>query len=144
MFLKPDKVRWEYEKPHQSILVISGDDGQKWTETTRRVEKFKLSEDRGLDAVVRQLFTWFKGEFTKLKDDYDVEIVQRSPTTLRMKPKKDIVKKYIACIEVKFTEKDEAIASVKITEPGEDYTLYSFSDTRLDAGVKDEEFEIRK
>lgn len=144
VFLKPDKVRWEYEKPHQSILVISGDDGQKWTETTRRVEKFKLSDDRGLDAVVRQLFTWFKGEFTKLKDDYDVEIAQRSPTMLRMKPRKEIVKKYIASIEVKFTEKDEAIASVKITEPGEDYTLYSFSDTKLDAGVKDEEFEIKK
>lgn len=144
VFQKPSKVRWEYAKPHQSILVIDGDDGQKWTETTRRVEKFKLADDRGLDAVVKQLFTWFKGEFTKLKDDYDVEITARSPTKLKMKPKKEVVKKYIASIEVKFAEKDESIASVQITEPGDDFTLYTFSDTKLDGGVKDEEFEIKK
>lgn len=144
VFRKPNNVRWEYEKPHNSILVIAGDDGQKWTETTRKVEKFKLSDDRGLDAVVKQLFTWFKGEFTKLGDDYDVEIAERSPTKLKMTPKKDIVKKFIARIEVKFTEKDAAIASVKITEPGDDFVLYTFSDTKLDSGVKDEEFEIKK
>lgn len=144
VFRKPNNVRWEYEKPHQSILVISSDGGQKWTETTKKVEKFKLSDDRGLDAVVKQLFTWFKGEFTKLGDDYDVEIAERSPTKLKMTPKKDIVKKFIAGIEVEFTEKDAAIASVKITEPGDDYVLYTFSDTKLDSGVKDEEFEIKK
>ncbi|CAG0982366.1 hypothetical protein PLCT2_01984 [Planctomycetaceae bacterium] len=144
VFRKPNNVRWEYEKPHQSILVIAGDDGQKWTETTKKVEKFKLSDDRGLDAVVKQLFTWFKGEFTKLGDDYDVEIAERSPTKLKMTPKKDVVKKFIASIEVKFTEKDAAIASVKITEPGDDYVLYTFSETKLDSGVKDEEFEIKK
>ena len=144
VFRKPNNVRWEYEKPHQSILVIAGDDGQKWTETTRKVEKFKLSDDRGLDAVVKQLFTWFKGEFTKLGDDYEVEIAERSPTKLKMTPKKEIVKKFIASIEVKFGEKDESIATVKITEPGDDYVLYTFSDTKLDSGVKDEEFEIKK
>lgn len=143
VFKKPDHVRWEYTSPHKSVLVIRGDEGEKWTETTRRVESFQLSEDRGLDAVVAQLFTWFKGEFTKLKDDYEVEILERSPTKLKMTPKSEAVKKFIACIEVAFAEKDEAIASVKIIEPGDDYTLYSFQDTRLDKGVEDDEFEVK-
>ena len=94
--------------------------------------------------MVKQLFTWFKGEFTKLGDDYEVEIAERSPTKLKMTPKKEIVKKFIASIEVKFGEKDESIETVKITEPGDDYVLYTFSDTKLDSGVKDEEFEIKK
>jgi outer membrane lipoprotein carrier protein len=150
VFKKPDHVRWEYEKPHKSILVVTGDTGKKWSESTKRTEAFKLGDDRGLDAVVKQLFTWFKGEFTKLKDDYDVEITARGPATLRMTPKKELVKKFIASIEVKFTEGEKEIASVKISEPlveGDEaaaYTLYAFKDTKLDSDVKDSEFEIAK
>ena len=52
VFKKPDHVRWEYTKPHKSILVVTGDSGKKWSESTNRVENFKLGDDRGLDAVV--------------------------------------------------------------------------------------------
>ena len=150
VFKKSDHVRWEYEKPHKSILVVTGDTGKKWSESTGRVEDFKLGDDRGLDAVVKQLFTWFKGEFTKLKDDYDVEIAERDPVKLKMTPKKDIVKKFIATIEVKFTKGEDQIESVKIVEPKDEedldaaYTLYEFKDTKLDSDVKDSEFEIKK
>lgn len=149
VFKKPDHVRWEYEKPHKSILVVTGDTGKKWSESTGRTENFKLGDDRGLDAVVKQLFTWFKGEFTKLKDDYDVEIASRKPVTLKMTPKNKTVKQFIASIEVKFTEGEDQIDSVKIIEPaaeGDDpaYTLYKFKDTKLDSDVKDSEFEIKK
>lgn len=150
VFKKPDHVRWEYEKPHKSILVVTGDSGKKWSESTGRTENFKLGDDRGLDAVVKQLFTWFKGEFTKLKDDYDVEIAERDPVKLKMTPKKDIVKKFIATIEVKFTKGEDQIESVKIIEPKDEedldaaYTLYEFKDTKLDSDVKDSEFEIKK
>jgi outer membrane lipoprotein-sorting protein len=150
VFKKPDHVRWEYEKPHKSILVITGESGKKWSESTGRTESFKLGDDRGLDAVVKQLFTWFKGEFTKLKDDYDVEVTARNPATLKMTPKKELVKKFIAGIEVKFTDAEKEIKSVRISEPlqaGDEepaYALYEFTDTRLDSDVKDEEFEIKK
>lgn len=149
VFKKPDHVRWEYAEPHKSILVVTGETGKKWSESTGRVESFKLGDDRGLDAVVKQLFTWFKGEFTKLKDDYKVEIKSRDPVTLKMTPKKEVVKKFIATIEVKFSSDEEEIKSVKIIEPADegddaDYTLYQFKDTKLDSDVKDEEFEIDK
>jgi outer membrane lipoprotein-sorting protein len=148
VFKKPDHVRWEYTKPHKSILVVTGDSGKKWSESTGRVENFKLGDDRGLDAVVKQLFTWFKGEFTKLKDDYEVEIKSREPVTLKMTPKKELVKKFIAAIEVTFTKGEEEIKSVKIIEPAQgddpDYTLYTFKDTKLDSDVKDDEFKINK
>jgi len=149
IFKKPDHVRWEYAKPHKSILVVTGETGKKWSESTGRVENFKLGDDRGLDAVVKQLFTWFKGEFTKLKDDYRVEIKSREPVTLTMTPKKDVVKKFIASIEVTFTKGEDEIKSVKIIEPADngdeaDYTLYQFKDTKLDSNVKDDEFKINK
>ena len=150
IFKKPDHVRWEYTKPHKSILVVTGDNGKKWSESTNRVENFKLGDDRGLDAVVKQLFTWFKGEFTKLKDDYTVTIEARDPVKLKMVPKKEIVKKFIASIEVKFGKKEAEIASVKIVEPlaeGDEeagYTLYEFKDTKLDSDVEDSEFKITK
>lgn len=150
VFKKPDHVRWEYAKPHKSILVVTGDSGKKWSESTNKIENIKLSEDRGLDAVVKQLFTWFKGEFTKLKNDYDVSIKSREPVTLEMKPRNETVKKFIASIEVKFAKGEGAITSVKLLEPlakGDEepgYTLYEFKDTKLDTDVKSEEFEIKK
>lgn len=149
-FKKPDHVRWEYQKPHESILVVTGDTGKKWSKATGRTENVKLADDRGLDAVVKQLFTWFKGEFTKLKDDYEVEILARKPSKLKMTPKKEAVKKFIAAIEVQFGANDDQITSVKILEPlqpgdeAQGYTLYTFKDTRLDKGVADAEFEIAK
>lgn len=150
VFKKPDHVRWEYEKPSKSILVVAGDGGQKWSAATGRTEKFKLSEDRGMDAVVKQLFTWFKGEFTKLKDDYEVSVSSREPLKLTMKPKSEVLRKFINRIEVTFTKDDAEIDSVKLVEPLqpgdelEGYTLYVFKDTALDKGVKESEFEIGK
>lgn len=150
VFKKPDHVRWEYSEPHESILVVTGESGKKWSESTNRVEDFELGDDRGLDAVVKQLFTWFKGEFTKLTKDYEVTVQKREPATLKMEPKKEIVKKFIAAIEVKFTKGEEEIESVKIVEPLQKgdteaaYTLYEFKDTELDSGVKDGEFKIDK
>ncbi|MCC6575542.1 MAG: outer membrane lipoprotein carrier protein LolA [Planctomycetes bacterium] len=144
VFKKPDHVRWEYTKPHESILVIAGDDGQKWNETTKKVEKFKLSDERGLDAVVKQLFTWFKGEFTKMTESYTVTLEGNKPTKLKMAPKNDTVKKFISSIEVTMSSDEKYIDSVKIVEPGDDYTLYTFSEAKLDGEVKDEEFEIKK
>lgn len=148
-FKKPDHVRWEYTTPHKSILVVTGETGRKWSESTKRVENFKLGDDRGLDAVVKQLFTWFKGEFTKLKADYEVSIESREPVKLKMTPKNEVVKKFIAAIEVEFTKGEGEISSVKIieplqkgdTEPG--YTLYAFKDTELDTDIKDDEFKLK-
>ncbi len=148
VFKRPDQVRWEYSKPHKSILVVSGNSGRKWSESTRKVEAFKLADDRGLDAVVKQLFTWFKGEFTKLKNDYEVERKAGDSLTLVMKPKNESVQKYIATIEVTFTEDGKQIAGVKLTEPQQKgdkqpgYTQYEFKDTELDSDVGDAEFEI--
>jgi outer membrane lipoprotein-sorting protein len=149
VFKKPDQVRWEYTAPHKSILVVQGERGRKWSESTRRVEAFRLADDRGLDAVVTQLFTWFKGEFTKLKDSYEVEIKSREPLVLSMTPKSEALQRFIAAIEVSFSQGQDYITSVKLIEPERSddeqagYTLYAFTDTRLDAGVKDAEFEIR-
>lgn len=150
VFKKPDHVRWEYTSPNKSILVVTGDSGRKWSEGTNRTESFELGDDRGLDAVVKQLFTWFRGKFTGMTDDYEVEVIERSPAALKMTPKKEAVKKHIAAIEVRFNESEEEIESVKIIEPkgeGDDkaaYTLYEFKETKLDSGVKDEEFKINK
>ena len=150
VFKKPDKVRWEYQKPHESILVVTGETGKKWSRATDRTESVKLADDRGLDAVVKQLFTWFKGEFTKLKDDYEVEIASRKPVRLKMTPRKDAVKKFIATIEVQFAEGEDVITSVKLIEPMQTgdvqagYTHYTFKDTSLDKDVADSEFEIAK
>jgi hypothetical protein len=103
-----------------------------------------------MDAVVKQLFTWFKGEFTKLKDDYEVSVTSREPLKLTMKPKSEVLRKFINRIEVTFTKDDAEIDSVKLVEPLqpgdelEGYTLYVFKDTALDKGVKESEFEIGK
>jgi len=149
VFKKPDHVRWEYSTPHRSILVVKGETGRKWSAATGRVERFRLADDRGLDAVVNQLFTWFRGEFTKLKDDYDVTLKSRDPLTLEMKPKNEALRRHIATIEVVLGDKHD-IRSVKLIEPlhpGDDqpgFTLYTFSDARLNTDVKDSEFEIRE
>ncbi|MHC4841017.1 MAG: LolA family protein [Planctomycetota bacterium] len=150
VFKKPDSVRWEYQKPHQSILVVSEGSGKKWSATTKKVESFKLSEDRALDAVVSQMFTWFKGEFTKLTDDYEIEKLEHTNTRLKLTPKKNGLKKFIESIEVTMNKDESRLESVKLVEPIKDgdeaagYTLYKFENTKLDSKVQDKEFEINK
>ncbi len=150
VFKKPDNVRWEYKKPHQSILVVTEKSGKKWSASTEKTVSFKLSDDRALDAVVSQMFTWFKGEFTKLTDDYKIEELEHDNTRLKLTPKKKGLKKFIESIEVTFNKDETRLNSVKLIEPmkeGDDaagYTLYKFENTKLDSDVKDSEFEIDK
>jgi outer membrane lipoprotein-sorting protein len=147
-FRRPDRVRWEYTEPHRSILVVRGDAGHRWSAATDRVERFRLAEDRGLDAVVNQLFTWFRGEFTKLTEDYDVSIQQREPLTLELTPKAEAVRRYIARIRVTL-DADLGITAIRLIEPAEEgeepgYTHYEFKDTRLNGGLEDSVFRIER
>jgi outer membrane lipoprotein-sorting protein len=148
-FRKPDQVRWEYTRPHESILVVRGDRGQKWARATNRVEDFRLADDKGLDAVVRQLFTWFRGEFSKLPDDYSVEVLGRGPIRLKLTPRSEATRRFVACIEVALTEGDRELESVKVVDPAQPgeaepgYTLYRFTGTKMDTGIADSEFRLR-
>ena len=77
-------------------------------------------------------------------------MLSRKPTKLKMTPKKRMVKKFIANIEVEFAKGDDSIDSVKIVDPlikgdtENEYTLYTFTNTKLDTGVKDDVFKIKK
>jgi outer membrane lipoprotein-sorting protein len=147
-FRRPDHVRWEYSAPHRSVLVVRGDSGHRWSAATDRVERFRLADDRGLDAVVNQLFTWFRGEFTKLTDDYEVSIEQREPPILELTPKAEAVRRYISRIRVTL-DAELNIKSIRLLEPAEEgeepgYTHYEFKDTRLNRDLEDSVFRIER
>ncbi len=138
---RPSKLRWEIAAPFKSILVIAGDKGARWNEHKKTVEKFSLAEKPGIDVAVKQMFTWYSGDFDDVKGTFEPSI-EKDGRTIALVPKNDKLKYLNAKVLIKFAEGFATIESIVIEEKGGDRTDLVFEGVELNKDLDAKTFEI--
>jgi outer membrane lipoprotein-sorting protein len=138
---RPSKIRWEIEKPFRSILVITGDKGARWNEHRKAVERFALAEKPGIDVAVKQMFTWYSGDFEDVKATFE-PTVESDGRTVSLVPKNEKVRDVMARIAIRFAPDFATIESIAIEEKGGDRTDIVFSSVALNEALDPKTFEI--
>ena len=138
---RPDRLRWEIEKPFRSILTISGDKGARWNETRKAVERFALADKPGIDVAVKQLFSWYQGKFDDLQSQFTAT-VGADGRTVALVPKSEKVREVLEKISIRLAPDAPHDRVDRLEEKEGDRTDIAFSDVEINPTLAEKTFQI--
>ena len=140
-FKKPQFLKWAYTSPYSYIIVLNGKDLVVSDEG--KVTSFDMSSSQVFVEVNDLIVHSVHGNILQ-EDRFKIEYSENETLYLaRLFPKEAQMKQYIEEIEVYFDKKDFTVSKIRLNEPGEDYTVITFHDKKLNAPISDEEFDIQ-
>lgn len=140
-YKKSQKICLEYTNPQGNLIVMNG-------------EKFKIQAN-GKSTVVKMnanpmmrqmgsmLTACMTGNLSLFGNQSVSEYYETSSHyTVVITPTNRRVKSYLKQIVLRFDKDDMTLSSMRMNENDTDYTLYEFSDKRINANVDDDKFKI--
>jgi len=142
LYCRPDRLRWEIQRPFRSILIVAGTEVAKFEFLKGKRKKLKLGRAKDvLLIVMNQIRGWFRGDFKKSERDYDVDFFDQTPARIVMRPKSKALRKAVDSIELVLAKDLASVTQVTIREQGGDKTVMRFTGLTavktLDAGYFD-------
>ena len=137
LFRKPDKLRWEYLHPITEGFALDGNQGVRWTETTKT--SFSLRSDPLMNIVARQLLAWAIFDLEWLSAEYDIALAGESPVLLKLVPKDPDTSQVLKHLLIEFSVSSNTVQRVEIHDQSGDLTRILFENshvnTPLDNGM---------
>lgn len=137
---KPDMMRWDYDKPRRQQIIINKNEIIIYIPDEKQVMK-----DRAPQGSVNM--SSFITNVAKIREDFNIAFYQnkKEPNSgryfLELTPKKEGMNIAKAVLDV--SEKDFLIQKLSITDLQGNITNVSFSDIKIDAGIKDSLFAFK-
>ncbi|MGN0022691.1 MAG: outer membrane lipoprotein carrier protein LolA [Elusimicrobiaceae bacterium] len=129
---KAKKLRWQYQKPFEKGFLIEQKDVYQLTNGKKQLVENTIGR-----MMAAQMLVWLTLDFNSLKDSYQISADKNIITFIP----KDTNNKAVKQIMVWLEEKDpRLVTKVKMSEPGGDFIIWKFSDTRLNAPLKEGDF----
>ncbi|OGU12158.1 MAG: hypothetical protein A2075_09945 [Geobacteraceae bacterium GWC2_58_44] len=130
-FGKPDRLRWELTAPVASGFVLKGEKGRRWHERTGRSESFQISQEPVMKLVSDQLFAWARADFSWLKSEYRITVLNESPAALRLEPRSAATAGFLSHLLINFSADGRYVKSVEVHEKDGDFTRIRFVNTAV-------------
>jgi len=135
-FQKPDLLRWELTAPVASGFVLKGEKGRRWHQRTGRTESFQISQEPVMKLVSDQLFAWARADFSWLKKEYRISVIDNSPVALRLEPRSAATAGFLHHLLISFSADGRYVRSVELHEKDGDFTRIRFVNTAVNKNLK--------
>ncbi len=137
MYRRPDALRWEYTAPVSSGFVALGGKGAAWSRAGGVESRSALGENREFSTLAQQILPWLGFDEAALRKNYDLDVLSASPPVLRIVPKSEIMRRFLASLTITFDQKGEFAEEVRIQESEGDSTILRFSGQVINAPLAD-------
>jgi outer membrane lipoprotein-sorting protein len=142
-YRRPNDLRWEYQSPLATLLVVRKGNaqrllkhGREWvTDHSAKLEVMKL--------VLGEISLWLDGNFAASKT-FRPELHPASkaaPAHVALVPLDPQLGKIIARIAIVFGERPGSVSAIDIFEQGEGTTHIAFENPRYNEAIPDERFD---
>lgn len=125
-FARDGSLVWEYISPQRSSLTLAAGKVTMSYPDLGRSEEFDLARSPGMKGIIESMFLWLKADPAALRKDYEVRLVTTPGTELRLVPRDDGMRKYIAGLSFTFGD-DLLVRRLVISEPDGDTTDIEFT-----------------
>ncbi len=141
-FKKEKSLRWEYLSPYSYLIIIRDDriaikDEDKINRFDLKTNQLFLEINRVILGSIQGTLLYdevnFKPAFYQSRDAYLVRL-----QTLNQK-----LKKSLPAIIISFDKTDYSVSRVEMLEAGDDQTVITFTNKKMNVPVDDEKFQIR-
>lgn len=142
-FQAPQSLRWEYQTPIPSILLMNGSKVKKFIERDGQLVEDRGMQFNSMQVVLAEISNWLDGRFT----DNDMFVVSfPAERTVLLTPKQQALAGLISKIELKLADQKELqglLDSVTIFEGPDSYTMMTFSNRILNQDLDTSVFTTR-
>ncbi len=140
-FKRENRVRIEYEKPFQYLMIMNGD--QMLVKDNQKENKVNVKSNKLFQQVNQIMIDCVQGTMLDNKD-FTVHIFQNEKTwLLEMIPTGKALKEFFKVILVYADKKDYSVESIDMREPSGDNTNIRFTQKELNVAVQDAIFAIK-
>lgn len=127
LFSTPDHLRWEFRKPFQSVLIVSGDQVAKFEKQKTNWRKVKQGRQAEVILVVMDnIRSWFRGDFDRDGNSFEVAGARKPYPVISMKPKDKLMARSLREVELRLADDLSHVVQVTIREVSGDQTTMSF------------------
>jgi outer membrane lipoprotein-sorting protein len=141
LFSRPGRVRIETLRPYRSILMCSGGEIARYEHFEGAWRKLDAGDAAVAAIVTGQIGGWMEGRFSDGAEAFDISARMDDETVIVLAPSDERIAKFVKAVELTVNKERTAITSVKVEEPGGDYTLIRFTrevrGTKLDDALFD-------
>ncbi|MBN2669590.1 MAG: outer membrane lipoprotein carrier protein LolA [Bacteroidales bacterium] len=140
VYLSPNKVRWEYQKPYYYLMILNND--KVLIKDDQKSSSIKLNENPVFRQINELMISTVKGDIL-MNDGFSSEVFENANHYKMVLSPKDVqMQDYISRIEIIIDKKDMSVQSIKIEEPMGDFTLITFKQKQINAEVSEQEFSL--
>ena len=129
-FRAPADIRWEYDEPIRSVLLVAQGDARRYT---LRAQVWEEDRGAGLDAmrfVLQDLSGWVSGDFDASRH-FRPDLLQGPPARVVLTPRDASMERFIERVVLTLSATPGVIESVEIVEDPESITRIEFRNTEL-------------
>ena len=141
-YRKSNKVCMEYTRPVSYLMVMNESrikivaDGKK--------SVMNLSSNKMMNQMQDMLTACMVGDLSGISSNYQLEYFENAQLYLvRIKPTNKAVQAYISGIEIYLDKRDMSVSRLKLSETGDNYTEYAFTNKKFNSLIDDAKFSIR-
>ena len=137
-FKASDKVRWEYLKPYEYLIVMNG--GMMWIKDGGKTKKYDTRSNKMFKEINDLMVGMLQGKILK-SDKFDIAFYENSNRILaKLKPKSGDMQEFLNEMQLYFDKKNYTVLKIKILEQSGDYTLIEFYNRKMNIEIPNSKF----
>jgi outer membrane lipoprotein-sorting protein len=132
IFAAPDRLRWEYEAPLASVLLMDEGRVQRFVKTGETWTEDASAALPAMSFVMQEISRWMNGRFD---ENPDFEARLEPGGRIVLSPRKEALSKVIQKIVLQLADTPGVIESVTVYEDDRNFTRLHFTDVAVNQPV---------
>lgn len=134
LFQGPDSLRWEYNRPVQSVLLLHNGQTKRFVKKNGSFVEDASANLQSMQVVVQEITQWLSGRF----DENPAFTAKLAPgRVIVLVPKDESFARLIQRIEIHLSDRPAIIKSVMIFESEDTFTKLDFKDVIINQKLDD-------
>ena len=140
VFAAPDSIRWEYEAPLRSVLLMDKGKLARWAKRGEAWVPDAAARVETMRVVVAEIQGWLLGRFEQSKT-FSAALEPGNPARVVLTPNDPAMADFIQRIVLTLAGRPGELASVEIVESASARTVLDFEDSQLNPALPPDAFE---
>jgi outer membrane lipoprotein-sorting protein len=140
-FKKVNMLRWEYTDPYKYVIAINKD--KMFIKDNNKVTKYDINSNKMFKSINEMMVNTVQGNLLNNKDYKPAFYENEKIYLVELTPVQKAAKDFLKNIYLYIDKTDYVVVKVKLTEPGDDYTIIDFTDRKTNQPIADEKFTVK-
>ena len=140
-FRKENNIRWEYTKPYQYLIILSG--GRIFIKEESGQKQYDIQSNKMFMEMNRFISGCIQGDILKNDRDYQIEYLENGQEYfVKLVPSSPSLREMLSEVQIAFDRNDLTVIRITMVESGGDYTRIDFINKKLNTDIPVEKFNF--